>query len=266
MADREQHDPLSRTRRLLGEEAIERLAAAHVTICGLGAVGGLATEALARLGVGHLRLVDFDKVDHAGLNRQILALHSTIGRPKAPLAARRVRDINPDCHVEALEQFVHTDTMDTILAPPVDLVVDAIDSLTPKTELLSAVAARGIAVVSSMGAALRTDPSLIRTGTLAETINCPLAAKLRKRLRKRGVGLSIPVVFSTESTESLPGQAIARREGLAETRGRLRNIMGSLPTITGIFGLTLAHMAMAHLLGQAPESGTGVPPAISPQD
>ena len=147
---------------LLGEEAVARLAAARVAVIGLGAVGSYATEALARAGVGHLRLVDFDTVRPSNLNRQLLALHSTIGRKKIDLAAARVRDINPACDVQSLDLFLHVETIPQALQPPLDLVIDAIDSFRPKVELLAACQNSNIRVLSSMGAARRTDPLAVR--------------------------------------------------------------------------------------------------------
>src|SRR5690349_501438 len=130
-------DRFSRIERMIGREGLDRLHHSHVAVVGLGAVGSYATEALARAGVGHLRLVDFDEVRPSNLNRQLYALHSTIGRPKIEVAHARVRDINPSCEAEALRIFVHVETMDQILDGPPHLVIDAIDSFTPKVELIA---------------------------------------------------------------------------------------------------------------------------------
>ncbi|MDD3865967.1 MAG: ThiF family adenylyltransferase, partial [Candidatus Izemoplasmatales bacterium] len=140
---------------LLGEPAMQCLGDSHVVVVGLGAVGGYALEGLARAGVGNLRLVDFDVVSPTNINRQLLALDSTIGQPKVELAAARVKDINPDCNVEPMRTFLHTDTLDEILAGRIDMVIDAIDALLPKVELIAACVERKIPIISSMGAALR---------------------------------------------------------------------------------------------------------------
>jgi tRNA A37 threonylcarbamoyladenosine dehydratase len=199
-----------------------------------------------------LRLVDFDEVRPSNINRQLYALSSTLGRPKTEIAEARVRDINADCHIEPMRCFVHADTMEQVLAGPLDLVVDAIDSFTPKIELLSAVRRRGIPLICSMGAALRTDPACVRVGPLEEVHMCPLAAKIRKALRKRQVPLDFTCVYSIEPLPALPEGAIDCPERSNEDllqRGRQRRPLGSLPTLTGIFGLTAANAALRLLLG-----------------
>lgn len=243
-------EQFQRIELLMGEEGMARLQAAQVVVVGLGAVGSYATEALARAGVGRLRLVDFDIVTESNLNRQLYALHSTIGQPKAELARARVLDINPDCQVEALRLFVHEDTMDQVLAGPPDLVIDAIDSYNPKLALLCALATRGLPAVSSMGAALRTDTRQIRIGRIADTRICPLARRLRKGLRHRGVAAEIPCVYSDEPVDSSRIEEPDETETRVVDRGRRRRAMGSLPTMTGIFGLTVANLALQRLLGE----------------
>ena len=238
-----------RTRRLLGEEAFQRLQSRLVTVVGLGAVGGHVVEGLVRAGITRLRIIDYDTVQPSNLNRQILALESTLGRPKAAVAEERIHLINPACQVEALQLFAAEETLDLILAPRPDLLIDAIDSLNPKTQLLHGAHAAGIATISSMGAALRTDPTLIRTGDLFATRRCPLARHLRKRLRRRGVGEGIDCVWSEEEID-FDYQPPEEDEGQGNPyadRGRKRNVLGSLPTITGIFGLTIANMAIMRL-------------------
>ena len=186
----ELHDGrFTRIERMVGREGLERLSRARVCVVGLGAVGSYATEALARAGVGRLRLIDFDEVRLSNINRQLYALQSTIGRKKCELARERVLEINPACDVEALDLFVHRDTVDAAIAGELTLVIDAIDSFTPKVVLLETVRKRGIPLIASMGAALRTDPTLVRVGPLHEVHNCPLAAKIRKALRKVDVPL-----------------------------------------------------------------------------
>ena len=151
-----------RTQALLGPQKFANLQKSTVMIIGLGAVGGYALEALARAGIGKLILVDFDKVDITNINRQILALDSTIGHPKSELVAQRVKDINPSCKVITKEIFVNDKTLPDLLAEPVDFVVDAIDSLNPKCGLIEELVKRGIPFISSMGAALKKDPSRIK--------------------------------------------------------------------------------------------------------
>jgi len=238
----------SRTRCFLGEERFARLQSAFVTVVGLGAVGGYAVEGLARAGVGHLRLVDFDIIQTSNLNRQILAISSTIGRPKAEVAQQRVLAINPDCQVEALQLFADNLTADQILTPSPDLLVDAIDSLNPKAQLLAAAYHKGIPVLSSMGAALRSEPEMIRSADLFDTRKCPLAKRLRKKLKKEGVGRGINCIYSIEDIDfSYPEEEETTESTPYSNRGRKRRILGSLPTLTGIFGLIIANQAILQL-------------------
>ena len=243
-------DRFRRTEQLLGKEVFQQLQSKMVTVVGLGAVGGYVLEGLARAGVQHLRIVDFDTIQTSNINRQIIALESTLGRSKAKVLQERLRDINPNCTVEALPIFAGDETLEEILSPKPDLLVDAIDSLNPKTQLLHGAYTKGIPTISSMGAALRTNPSLIRTGDIFDTSNCPLAKHVRKRLRRREVGRGISCVFSTEKVTfdySQPEEEATVGETPFSDRGRTRNILGSLPTITGIFGLTIANLALFQL-------------------
>lgn len=244
-------DRFIRTRRLLGEERFKLLQSRLVTVVGLGAVGGYVVEGLVRAGIGNLRVVDHDTVQPSNINRQILALETTLGRPKAEVARERILAINSECNVEALQLFAGEETLAQILNPRPDLLIDAIDSLNPKSQLLHGAYLSKIPVISSMGAALRTDPTLIRTGDLFATSNCPLAKHLRKRLRNRGVGKGISCVYSLEKidfTYELPEEGgIVVGDTPYADRGRKRNILGSLPTVTGIFGLTIANQAIMML-------------------
>lgn len=225
-----------RTQMLLGQEGMECLKQATVMVVGLGAVGGYALEALARSGIGHLILVDFDRFDETNINRQILALDSTVGKLKTEVAAARVKDINPSCLVEIKNVFVDKDNLADIFAIKPDFVVDAIDSLGAKCALLEFLWREEIAFISSMGAALKTNPADIAVSTLDKSQNCALARKVRHQLKSQGVNLAeVPCVYSKEQPK-LPQTAI-----LAPQEDGARNIMGSLPTITAIFGLTLAN-------------------------
>ncbi len=240
-----------RIERMIGTDGLNRLSKCHVAVIGLGAVGSYAVEGLTRAGVGRLRLVDFDVVRPSNINRQLYALESTVGQRKCDVAQCRVKDINPHCQVETMCTFVHTDTIPTILAGPPDLIIDAIDSLGPKVELLATAMRLGIPLLSVMGAALRTDPTCVRVGPLSEVHHCPLAAKVRKKLRRHDIETNFPCVYSIESIENLPDDVIGPGDtGEPEflSRGRDRQILGSLPTLTGIFGLTAANVALQLLL------------------
>ncbi len=242
------NDRFTRIIKLIGDKRFARLQASIVTVVGLGAVGGQALESMARAGIGHFRLVDFDTLQASNINRQILALTTNLGTAKVVAARQRVAAINPDCRVEALELFAAEETMESILSPAPDLLIDAIDSLNPKIELLTSAYARNIATISSMGAALRTDPTKIRYGDIFDSSSCPLAKHVRKRLRRRSVGRGINCVYSTEAVDFEYQEAEPEDNAPAETnRGRKRNVLGSLPTLTGIFGLYIANQAILRL-------------------
>lgn len=238
---------LLRISRFLGDEAVDSLWDRFVVVVGVGAVGSYCLEALARSGIGTFRLVDFDTVEYSNINRQLVALESTIGKRKVDVACSRIHDIEHEIKVQTLPVFVDESTIEQVFAPfegkTPDLIVDAIDSVKSKCLLLSQAYARNIPVVSSMGAALRKDPSLVRTGDLMDTWGCPLAKQVRTNVRKQGVGKGIDVVFSPEVVEFTYGQ------------DERQKVLGSLPTLTGIFGLNLAHLALNRLL-PTPMKGT----------
>ncbi len=244
-----------RTERLIGSKSMEILGTRMVLVAGLGAVGSYAVEGIARVGVGSLKLVDFDRVSRSNINRQLFALESTIGLKKPDVAAERVRDINPECKVIPVNSFVHCDTLKDLTDPLPDLIIDAIDSLNPKIELLSYAYKNNIPVISSMGAALRTDPHKIKTGDIFDTSRCPLSKQVRKRLRNRGVGRGIQCVYSTESVKfSYTDPEDEKENEDIYERGLKRRVLGSLPTLTGIFGLILANMAYQKLISTDPSS------------
>ena len=238
--------------RLLGNEALEALSQSHVVVVGMGAVGSYALEVLARSGVGHIRVVDFDTVGITNINRQLLATDSTIGRKKVLVAQERVLDINPAVVVEPLDLFAHEDTIEQIVTEPVDLVIDAIDSLTPKLALLEGLYRRKIPTISSMGAALRTDPTKITAGDLMDTHGGQLPKKVRTKLRRRDIGRGIFCVYSTEAVsyeyrEPEEEEHANFNEQILQ-RGRVRKVLGSLHSITGMFGLRIGHEAIYKIL------------------
>ena len=247
-----QREQFLRISRLLGEEAVSTLHSKRVVLVGLGAVGGMCLESLVRSGVGTIRIVDFDTVGITNINRQILATHRTVGLSKTEVAEDRIKAINPACRVEVLPLFVNNDSVGEILGGEIDLVIDAIDSLNPKCALLEAAYKRGIPVISSMGAALRRDPFLVRKADLMESWGCPLARAVRTKLRRRGVGRGIEVIFSAEEvryTYKRPeDEEHADFNEQISDQGRRRNVLGSLPTVTAVFGQMLAHLALSRLL------------------
>ncbi|HRZ39872.1 MAG TPA: tRNA threonylcarbamoyladenosine dehydratase [Candidatus Omnitrophota bacterium] len=238
----------SRIELMIGKGKLKRLHQSHVAVIGLGAVGSFCVEALARSGVGHLTLADCDKVEETNLNRQLFALHSTLGKRKTDVARQRVLDIYPQCKVDPVELFAHAETIPLVLEKKPDLIVDAIDSLNPKVNILAAIVRAQVPVISSMGAATRTDLGLIRFGDLFSARGCSLARTVRQRLRRLGITEGIECVYSTEiSNKEALGELGEGQMGLDQ--GRKRRPMGSLPTVTAVFGLTVAHHALKFLLG-----------------
>jgi tRNA A37 threonylcarbamoyladenosine dehydratase len=236
----------------MGPEAVNRLARSRVTIVGLGAVGGHALEALVRSGVGSFVLADFDVICDSNFNRQLLAVEPNLGRKKAEAARDRVFQINPRAVVSVFDSFVHRETLPALFAERPDLVIDAIDAVNPKTALLEYCWRSGIPVVSSMGAGQKSDPLALRRGDLMDSSTCPLAKTIRKYLRNRGVGRGITAVWSDEVPRPLTvtEEETAAYQAGEYSRGRPRRPIGSLPTITGIFGLTVAQTGMDMLLGE----------------
>lgn len=245
-------DRFDRTRMLWGREAMDRLSEATVCVAGAGAVGSFAIEALARSGIGHLRIYDFDKVQASNINRQLYALESSRGRFKCELAEERVLDIHPGCDVRGIRLFINGETAEQVCDPRPDLLIDAIDSLNSKVNLLVAAHRESVPTLSSMGAASRTDPSMIRVGDLFQTRHCPLARFMRKRLRRRGIDHGIPCVYSEEprrrNLEDSQSQAAPGETPDEADEGRARPTLGSSVCLTGMFGLRLAHEAIRILI------------------
>ncbi len=251
MTEFSENDRLARLRLMVGDEGVDRLRRSFAVVVGLGAVGSYSVEGLARSGVGRMRLVDFDTVHPSNINRQIFALSSTVGRKKCELALARVKDINPDCEAEGLDLFCATDTIDAILAGKPDIVIDAIDSLGPKSYLIAQCLKRGIPHISSMGAALRTDPSLVRFGKFSEVKSCPLARRVKDLLRHYEAEGDFDCAYSVEPVTDRHRQATIKPLSKDDPggKGRARAMLGSLPTVTGMFGLVIAHHAIRRLLG-----------------
>jgi len=243
----------ARTEQLLGDR-FRRLAKAQVTVCGLGAVGSYAVEALARAGIGQLRIVDFDIVNMSNINRQLFALHSTVGTEKTTVARDRIRDINPACNVDVRHCFIGSDTVESLLDPPPDVLVDAIDSVASKVILMKAASERSIPLVSSMGAAGRIDPTRIRVVDLDETHGCPLARIIRKRLHRHGIYRGIRCIYSTERAQNKRPVPPSAREEPANTRGRVRIPIGSASWVTGAFGCAAAGEAVRIILSKFTET------------
>ena len=186
-----------RTELLLGEKAMNKLKNSRIAVFGIGGVGGYAVEALARSGVGALDLIDDDVVNMSNINRQIIALRSTVGLPKVDVAAARVRDINPDCDIRIYKTFYTPETAGGFDFSLYDYVIDAIDTVTGKLGLVTQAAAAGTPIISSMGAGNKLDPTAFRVGDIYSTSVCPLARVMRRELKKRGIK-RLKVVWSDE--------------------------------------------------------------------
>ncbi len=227
---------------LIGQGGLEVLAGRHVFLAGLGGVGSWCAEALARAGVGRLTLVDMDAVAVSNINRQLPALLSTVGRLKAEVMAERIRDINPDCRLTVLTDFLTPDNIPALLPEDVDHVVDCIDSLNCKIALIVEARRRDLPVAASMGAGNKLDVTRVRVSDIAETEQDPLARIVRKRLRKRGVDKGVSVVWSDE-----PG--LPPRPPEAVSQGRARAVNGTISYLPPLFGLMLAGVVVRRLLG-----------------
>lgn len=229
-----------RTERLIGVEGYRRLRSACVVVFGLGGVGSFCVEALARSGVGRLVLVDHDVIADTNCNRQLHALQSTIGRRKVDVMAERVRDIDPEISVEPRYAFFAKDTASELLSEDVSFVVDAIDAMGPKIELLARCREQGLRVVSAMGAGARLDPTLVRVGPLAKTSGDPLAARVRKMLRRRGGLDGITAVYSVELPRKTSDDGDWQRMSNDLVRGRQRYIQPSMTMVPGTMGFAAA--------------------------
>ncbi len=228
-----------RTEMLLGEAAMDRLASSHVAVFGLGGVGSWCVEALARAGVGALTLVDNDQVGLTNINRQIQALHSTVGLDKTEALARRVRDINPDCRLRLISEKYEADSRERFFDVRYDYIVDAIDLVSCKLDLIETALGRGISIISSMGTGNKLDPSQFRVADLSKTEGCALARILRKELKKRGI-IHHKVVFSPE----LPVKPAQMED---PPPGR-RTVPASAPWVPPVAGFLLAGTVIQDLI------------------
>ena len=222
---------MQRTELFLGSERLARLASSRVLVVGLGGVGSWAAEMLCRSGVGHLTLVDADLVDVTNINRQMPALVSTVGRPKCDVVAARLREINPQADIVAVNMFVDADNIPSLLDGGYDYVVDAIDSLPQKAALIVECWQRGLNIVSSLGAGAKGDLSLIRIGDLWRSEHCVLGKNLRRLLRDYRGKYRLPVVYSMED---------ARKDALAPSPAGGKPIIGTVSYYTTTFGCYLA--------------------------
>jgi len=229
----------TRTSLIVGEEGIEKLKNSNVIIFGVGGVGSFAAEAIARAGVGNLTIVDFDDVDITNINRQLPALHSTIGKYKVEVMKERILDINPDINIKAIRKVYNKDTSEEILCENYDYVVDAIDMVTSKIHLIETCKARGLEIISSMGMGNKLDPTKIVVTDIHKTSMCPLAKVMRKELKDRRIK-KLKVVYSTEKPIELKKKISNGRKITA----------GSTSFVPSVGGLTIASVVINDLLNK----------------
>ena len=233
---------LERTELLIKEAGVEKLNKATVLVVGLGGVGSFAAEFLARAGVGKMTIVDGDTVDITNINRQLPALHSTIGKHKVDVVAERLMDINPNLELVKINEFLSPERMAEVLdGENFDYILDCIDSISPKTSLIIAARRRKIKIVSSMGAGGKSDPSKVIVRDISKTQHCHLARQIRKRLKKEKIDKGIRCVFSDE---------IQDEESLKMTDGSnfKRSFYGTISFLPAIFGLYAAAEVINHLV------------------
>lgn len=257
-----------RTELLLGQEGYARVAGASVCVVGVGGVGSYVVEALARSGVRHLTLVDFDRVCLTNLNRQLHAMRDTVGGVKSELMAERVRAIHPGCDVRAVRAFYGPDTRGEILDRPYDAVVDAIDHMATKLDLLETCRRRGLPVFSAMGAGSRLDPTAVRVTDISATRHDPFARLVRKGLRARGVDRGVVAVWSEEPAQPLDEVVESGfrcicpdRANSPQSCDRRFQVQGTVAWMPAVFGLTLAGAVTSWLAGRPLQ---GVVPDTTP--
>lgn len=232
---------LSRTALITGDEGLDRLAAAHVIVIGLGGVGSYAAEFIARSGVGEMTIVDGDDVEASNRNRQLPALATTEGQSKALIMEERLKAINPEIKINVIRSFLMPEVIEDVLSKPFDYVVEAIDSITPKTMVIAVARAKKLRIVSSMGAGGKLDPTKLIVTDISETHTCRFAKYVRKRLKKMGVRKGVKAVFSSE---------LVIRESLMMTDGSRfkKSAYGTISYLPATFGAVCASVAIRDLL------------------
>lgn len=245
----------SRTEILLGTEGVACIGRSSVAIFGLGGVGSYAAEALCRAGIGRLVLVDFDDICLTNVNRQIHAMDGSIGRPKTEVMAERLGLINPAAEIIPLKEFYCAEKSAELLSGRIDYVVDAIDHFTSKIHLLKSCRERGLPVISSMGAAMKLDPTLVRVGDISTTTRCRMAKSVRKLLRKEGIESGIKVVYSLEEFRPPLVDGGCKSNCICPNKDEQRFscehrrvVLGSISHLPAIFGMTMAGEVVRDLL------------------
>ncbi|MBE6507297.1 MAG: tRNA threonylcarbamoyladenosine dehydratase [Methanocorpusculum parvum] len=236
---------LERTELLLGREKLAVLKHAHVLVVGVGGVGAYAAEMIVRAGIGRMTIADADAVSESNINRQLIALHSTVGRGKCDVLSERLKDINPELEITCINRFITDTETDALLdSAKFDYVVDAIDTLAPKIALIKGTLDRGIPLVSSMGSGGKTDPARLEIADIAKTHHCPLARMVRGRLHKLGIESGFTAVFSAEQVRD--GATI-----LCDEQNKRSNI-GTISYTPAMFGIGCASVVIRDLIGEYP--------------
>ena len=234
---------LERSELLLGKQGLERLRNSNILVVGVGGVGAYAAEMLVRAGIGKMTIADSDTISESNINRQLIALHSTVGRVKTDVLAERLKDINPELQLTVIPEYIKDEKTDEILdSEHFDYVVDAIDTLSPKLALIKGALDRNIPIVSSMGAGAKLDPTKMEICDISKTHHCPLAHMLRKRLHKMGIRRGFKAVFSAEPP--IEGAMI-----LCEERNKKSNV-GTISYLPATFGIGCASVVIRDLIEQ----------------
>lgn len=234
---------LSRTRLLIGEEALLRLAHAHVMVVGLGGVGSYAAEFIARSGVGKMTIIDGDVVDPTNRNRQLPALATNHGQSKALIMEERLKAINPELEIKVIREFINPEMVLQQLDEKPDYIIDAIDSITPKVTFIRLAHEKGLRVVSSMGAGAKLDPTRLKVVDISKTWNCPFAQQVRKYLKQHNIRKGIKVVFS-------PEQPIKESLMLTDGKNYKRSAYGTISYLPAVFGAVAASVVIRDLMNQ----------------
>lgn len=235
-------DWLERTRLLIGDEAIGKLEKSHVLVVGLGGVGAYAAEQICRAGVGQMTIVDGDDLHLSNINRQLPALKSTIGKPKAAVMGERLLDINPSLKLTVIQEYIRDERMKEIISQPYDFVVDAIDTLSPKVFLIYHSLTSNHRVVSSLGSGGKMDPTRVKVADIDESYGCPLGRMLRKRLHRLGIRSGVTVVFSTEE---VPENAMRP----CENEANKKTTIGTISYMPPLFGCIIASEVVRNIIG-----------------
>lgn len=232
---------LSRTELLVGKEKLNKLVNANVLVVGMGGVGSFAAEFICRAGVGKMTIVDGDVVDPSNRNRQLPALATTHGQSKADIMAERLLAINPELQLRSIKEFITPEKVESVLDTPYDYVVEAIDSITPKVTFIKAAHAKGLRIVSSMGAGAKLDPTQLRVVDISKTYNCPFAQQIRKKLKESNIRKGIKVVFS-------PEEPIKESLMLTDGSNFKKSAYGTISYLPATFGACVASVAIRDLM------------------